>query len=432
MATARATARDAYIYAYPMIQHYSTLYKQIGNPKSKEYTGGVGVIRSYAEPSSPANHDVVTPNNDTPYSWLWLDLRAEPWILSVPAVPSNRYYVVQLVDLFTFNFAYIGVRSTGSAAGNFLLAGPDWHGSTPANVRQVIPSETSIVLALIRTQLNGLDDVDNVKAIQSQYKAQRLSSFEDTEAAISSAPISFIPYDEVKAQSSNFIEYLNWLLHFCQPPHENEIDLLQRFASIGVGPALPWNSATVHPTLLAAIEEGVAEAQAMLEDEISKTREANTLFGTREQMRNDYLKRAVGSAMGLYGNSLEEAWYGGIIGNGNTLKALYFSPGHLPPAKFFWSFTLYTLPDRYLYANSLQRYSIGDRTPNLNFSEDGSLTIYIGHMSPGGNTESNWLPAPAGSYSLIARIYGPQGAALDASWKLPDLQAPDQISETLA
>ena len=432
MVDARVTAREAFIYAYPMIQHYSTLYKHIGNPKAQEYTGGFGCIRSNADPSSPANHDVITPNNDTPYSWLWLDLRAEPWIFSVPAVTLDRYYSVQFIDLYTFNFAYIGVRSTGFAAGNYLITGPDWHGSKPANISQVFSSETSIVLALVRTQLNGPDDVVNVKAIQAQYKAEPLSSFEGTEAPIPSAPISFVPYDEVKAQSSNFIEYLNWLLKFCQPPHESEVTLRERFNSIGIGPGVPWKPAIVHPTLLAAIEEGVTEAQAFLEVEISKTVESNGLFGSREHLRNDYMARAVGAAMGLYGNSQEEAWYAGFVGDGNTLRAMHFSPGHLPPAKFFWSFTLYTLPDRYLYANERNRYSIGDRTPNLKISEDGSLTIYIGHQPPGSDRESNWLPAPAGNYSLVTRIYGPKSAALDGSWKLPDLQAADQIEGSLA
>ncbi len=431
---ARKTAREAYIYAYPMIQHYATMYKQVGSPNAKEYTGGFGAIRSYAEPSSPANHDIVSLSNDTPYSWLWLDLRAEPWILSVPTMPSDRYYVVQLIDLFTFNFAYVGVRTTGCAAGNFLISGPGWKGSAPSKISQVFESETSIVLALIRTELKGPDDVVNVKAIQGRYKAQPLSSFKGIEAPIPLAPISFIPYDEGNGQSENFIEYLNLLLQFCQPPHESEVALWQSFASLGIGPGLPWNAAAIYPPLLKAIKQGVAEAQALLEDGLpttldsdgfSKPLDASRLFGSRKDMRNDYLKRALGAAKGLYGNSKEEAWYGGFVGDGNTLGSLYFSPGHLPPARFFWSFTLYTLPYRYLYANERERYSIGDRTPNLNFSEDGSLTVYIGHASPGGDKERNWLPAPAGRYSLAARIYGPKAAVLDGSWELPRLRAVD-------
>ena len=119
------------------------------------------------------------------------------------------------------------------------------------------------------------------------------------------------------------------------------------------------------------------------------------LFGSRKQTKNDYLKRAVGAAMGLYGNSQEEAWYRGFVGDGNTLGTMHFHRDNLPPAKFLWSFTLYTLPKRYLYDNEKKRYSIGVRTPNLQYSNDGSLTIYIGHASPGTDKESNWLPAPA-------------------------------------
>src|ERR1700722_10159955 len=169
---ARAIAKEAYLYAFAMLENYQTWYKQAVDAKSPEYVGGFGKYRHYSEPFTPANHDVVTPNNDTPYSWAWLDLRAEPWVLSVPAVPKSRYYVVQWVDLFTQNFAYVRVRSTGFGAGSYLIAGPKWHGSKPAGIRQVFQAETEIVGTLTRTALNGPEDVPNVRAIQAQYKLQ--------------------------------------------------------------------------------------------------------------------------------------------------------------------------------------------------------------------------------------------------------------------
>ena len=132
--------------------------------------------------------------------------------------------------------------------------------------------------------------------------------------------------------------------------------------------------------------------------------------------------RDVAAMKGLYGNSLEEAWYGGYLGDGTTPSRVHFSKAELPPAKFFWSATLYTLPDRFLYANPLNRYSIGDRTKGLVYDQDGSLTISVGNTSPGKDKESNWLPAPAAKYSLVVRVYGPSEAAMTGKWRLPPLQ----------
>jgi hypothetical protein len=139
-AEAQAIARDAYIYSYAMMENYQTWRTQAVDKNSSGYVGGFNVFRHYSEPFTPDNKDIVTPNNDTPYSWAWLDLRAEPMVVSVPAFPKDRYYVMQWIDLFTQNFAYIGVRSTGFGAGNYMIAGPKWKGQKPAGIKQVFKS----------------------------------------------------------------------------------------------------------------------------------------------------------------------------------------------------------------------------------------------------------------------------------------------------
>ncbi|MDM0015581.1 DUF1254 domain-containing protein [Variovorax sp. J22P168] len=170
-AQARAIARDAYIYASAMLENYNTMYRQLADPAGREYVGGFGKFRHYSELYTPENHDVVTPNNDTPYSWAWLDLRAEPWVVSVPAVPNQRYYVQQWVDLFTYNFAYVGSRATGNGAGDYLIAGPKWKGPTPPGIREVFRSESDIVMTLMRTALDGEADVPAVRAVQAGHRA---------------------------------------------------------------------------------------------------------------------------------------------------------------------------------------------------------------------------------------------------------------------
>ncbi|WP_213953043.1 DUF1254 domain-containing protein [Variovorax sp. dw_954] len=404
-----------------MTEGYNTMYKQLSDPAGREYVGGFGRFRHYSEAFTPENRDIVTPNNDTPYSWAWLDLRAEPWVVSVPAVPGKRYYVQQWIDLFTHNFAYIGSRATGNQAGNYLFAGPRWKGETPPGIQQVFHSETDIVLSLTRTALNGPDDVEAVKAVQAGMKLQPLSSFLKTAAPPAAPTIALPPYDVAKARSRDFIGYLNFLLQFTQPPHPSEVDLMKRFATIGIGPGLPFDATKLPPATLAAIDDGVSDAKEALAAKSKVTLSSNGIFGSRAELKNDYLIRAVAAEKGLYGNSLAEAWYGGYLGDGSKLSTIHFAPGQLPPARFFWSMTLYTLPDRFLYANPLKRYSIGDRTQGLKRDADGGLTLYLGHASPGAEKESNWLPTPEGRYSAVGRIYGPSEAAMNGTWKLPPL-----------
>ena len=296
-------------------------------------------------------------------------------------------------------------------------------GPKPAGIRQVFKSETDIVGTLTRTALAGPEDVANVKALQAQYKLQPLSAFLGLPAPPPAPTIDFPPYDKEKAHTHDFVGYLNFLLQFAMPPHPSEIAIRERFAQIGIAPGLAWDASKRDPVLLAAIDAGVKDAQDAIAAQAAKTLSSNGLFGSRDVLKTDFVTRDVGAMKGLYGNSLEEAWYGGYVGDGTKPSVIHFSKANLPPARFFWSATLYTLPDRLLFANPRNRYSIGDRTKGLVYGADGSLTIYVGSTSPGKDKESNWLPAPAAKYSLVARVYGPSEAAMTGQWQLPPLQA---------
>jgi hypothetical protein len=197
---------------------------------------------------------------------------------------------------------------------------------------------------------------------------------------------------------------------------------MERFARIGIAPGKVFDAGAVDPATLKAIDQGVSDAQTDMQRAAKTTLSSNGLFGSRAALGNDYMKRAIAAEKGLYGNSIEEAWYGGYVGDGKKLTQIHFTKENLPPARFFWSVTLYTLPDRFLYENPLQRYSIGDRTKGVTYDKDGGLTLYIGHDSPGPDRESNWLPAPAGPYSAVGRIYGPGPAAVAGKWTLPPAQ----------
>jgi hypothetical protein len=418
----RAIAKEAYLYGFAMMESYGTWYPQAAVRSSPTFVGGFNVFRHYATTFTPDNKDIVTPNNDTPYSWAWLDLRAEPVVVSVPEVPADRYYVLQCIDLFTYNMAYIGSRATGNGAGNYLFVGPLWNGAAPPGFDKVFRSETQIVGILGRTQLKNPGDVENVKKVQAGYRITPLSAFAKTPPPPAPAGLLFPPYDKAKAGTHDFIGYLSFLLSLAEPPHPREAALRKRFEAIGIVPGRTWDASKVDSGTLAAIDAGVKDAQGELKAKVDVTHGSNGLFGSRVVLGENYLMRDVAAAMGLFGNDLEEAWYGGWVGDGTKVLQMRFAKGQLPPAKFFWSATLYTLPDRFLYANPLKRYSIGDRTEGLQADADGSLTIYVGHASPGAGRESNWLPAPAGPYSLVVRVYGPSEAARTGAWKLPPLE----------
>jgi hypothetical protein len=422
---AQAIAKEAFIYAYPMLFNYKTLYQQTQDRSSKAYIGGFGKFRHYSQVYGPDNKEIVTPNNDTPYSWAWLDLRREPWVLSVPKVPDDRYYVFQWIDLYTYNFAYVGSRATGNGVGHYLLAGPSWNGPTPPGIDKVFKSETDLILTLGRTALNGPSDVGHVVRIQDQYGLTPLSRFEHTTPPPGVASVTFPKWDEVRATSVDFIGYLNFLLQFTQPPNPSETELMQRFAKIGIAPGKPFDVSKLDPATREALERGVTDGKQVLAAAEKSTTGSFGLFGSRDDLKSDYMTRAVAAAMGIYGNTKEEAVYVGYRVDANNKQlvgaqpyVLHFDKKDLPPAKFFWSMTLYDLPGRHLVANPIDRYSIGDRTKHLKYGADGSLDLYVQHESPGKGKETNWLPAPTGAYTLIMRIYGPNAEVLNGTWQL--------------
>ena len=421
-------AKEAFIYAYPMLYGYKTLQEQTQDQFAPGYIGGFGRFRHYSETYTPDDKDIVTPNNDTPYSWAWLDLRAEPWVLTVPDVPEDRYNVLQWFDLYTFNFAYVGVRATGHARGSYLFAGPHWEGETPAGINQVFHSETDIIGTLTRTGSNGPDDAPNVRALQQQYVLQPLSEFAGGRPPAPAPLIHWPSWNEERALSADFISYLNFLLQFTEPD-PSETELLARFATIGIGAGLTFDRTKVPAETLAAIEAGAAAGLQELEAEVTKVPGSSGLFGSRAFMKNDYKKRALGAMIGIYGNSIEEAYYSsfavdaaGALLDGENAYKLRFPSGGLPPVDLFWSMTMYGLPDRQLVANEIKRYSIGDRTAGLVTAEDGSLTLYIQHDRPEGDEAANWLPAPAGPFFMVGRFYGPQSGLIDGSYAIPKVE----------
>ncbi|SFO86025.1 Uncharacterized conserved protein [Mesorhizobium sp. NFR06] len=429
---ARAIAKQAYIYGYPMVDGYRILHAYFINRKSPEFKGPWNQLVNIPRVYTPDDKAVQTPNSDTPYSMIGLDLRAEPIVLTVPSMEKDRYFSIQLVDLYTYNFDYIGSRTTGNDGGSFLIAAPGWKGKPPKGVTKVIRSQTELVLGIYRTQLFRPGDLDNVKKIQAGYKAEPLSAFLGQPAPAAAPAIDFtkplVP-DQQKTSPQVF-NILNFVLQFCATD-PSETDLMARFAKIGVSAGKAFDVNTLSSNMKTAIEQGTADAWAELANLKKKidAREVTSgdLLGTREHLKNNYLYRMAGAVLGIYGNSKEEAMYpvytvdseGQTLDGGNRYT-VHFTPDQLPPANAFWSLTMYDLPSSLLVANPINRYLLNKSMLSQFVKDaDGGLTFYIQNQSPGDAEEANWLPAPKGPFMVVMRLYWPKPQALDGSWKQP-------------
>jgi hypothetical protein len=431
----RAIAREAYIYGFPMVETYKTLYKQAIDKTSPDYKAPLNRLGHSRTVATPEDKFVVTPNSDTPYSFAWLDLRAEPMVITLPKIEPNRYYSVQLVDLYTHNFGYLGTRSFGSEGGDFLIAGPGWQGEKPPGVRAVIPCETQILYALFRTQLFNPGDLRKVHQIQDAYQVRPLNLYLGNAATNAAPAVDWPPLADGMSESVQVFSYLNFLMQFC-PTHPSENEMMARFAKLGIGAGKPFSGLELAPETKKAMEEGIAAFWQ--EDFAGFMKRVNAgevtsgdIFGTREFLKNNYLYRFGGAKLGLFGLSREEALYfpyfvdaqGDKLDGAKNRYVLRFEKGQLPPAGAFWSLTMYDGPTQLLVANSLNRYLLNSTMlDSFQFGADGSLTFTVQKDSPGAGKEANWLPAPDGPFYCILRIYMPQPAVYNGQWQQPPLQ----------
>jgi hypothetical protein len=432
---ARKLAKEAYIYGFPLVDGYRVMYAYYVDKTNKEYKGTWNQVHSTARVYTPADVAVQTPNSDTPYSMAGLDMRAEPIVLTVPAIEKNRYFSIQLVDAYTFNFAYVGSRATGNGGGSFMIAGPDWKGRTPPGITKVLRCETRLALAIYRTQLFGPEDLDNVKKIQAGYTAQPLSAFLRQAAPKAVPAIDFMKplTPETQKTSLDFFNVLNFVLQFC-PTVPSEKTLMQRFARIGVGAGKTIDStklgAETRDAMVAGMADAWAEYNKFKKEKVDTNKvTSGDMFGTRAFLKNNYLFRMAGAVIGIYGNSKEEAMYpffnygsDGKALDGSKRYTVRFAPGQLPPAKAFWSLTMYKMPESLLVANPINRYLVNSpMLPQFKKDPDGGYTFFVQSDSPGKDKEANWLPAPKGPFMVVCRIYWPSETVLSGKWKQPPM-----------
>ncbi|MGQ9408110.1 DUF1254 domain-containing protein [Mycolicibacterium gilvum] len=437
-AEARAIAKDAYAYGFPLVDNYRVQYSYFVDKEDPEYKGGWNQIHNTARLYTPEDKAIQTPNSDTPYSFVGADLRTEPLVLTVPPIQQDRYYSLQFIDGYTYNFAYVGSRTTGNGGGTYLLAGPGWQGEKPEGVDEVIRSDTELAFVLYRTQLLGPSDLDGVKDVQAGYQVAPLSVFLNQPSPEPAPAIDFVPplTPDQQRTSPQFFEILNFALRYA-PVLPQEQALRDRFATIGIGPDGDYDADALTPEMRAAVEAGMADAwteyDTFKKDKV-ETGEVTSaqFFGTREDLKDNYLYRMAGAVLGIYGNTAAEAIYPAAFNDaagapltGANNYVYRFAPGQLPPVNAFWSLTMYELPGSVLVANPMNRYLISSTMlPSLVRDPDGGYTFTVQNASPGIEKESNWLPAPKGPFGLVLRLYWPKPDALNGTWTAP---APEKV-----
>jgi len=446
--TELSLAAEAHLFGYPLVYNLKTM---IGHAAGKFPTGAPVNTFGHAKALLGPDVEFVAPNNDTLYSVLMGDVTREPLVLHLPDT-SGRYYVMQFVDAWTNNFAYLGRRATGTDEGLFLLAGPDWTGEVPQGMT-LVQSPTNVFAIVGRVAVEGESDVPDVLALQKEIWVSPLSLYPEI-PDVSQREFGdwdLAPFDKRLGDELKLWEQMRaWMKLF--PPPAAEQGYIQKFESLGL---LADESPYIDPApaLAETLKSGAVEFRDFLEATISKSSEViepvngwmiplhlfdynldyfriGTIDSSKwkfEDRAEAFFMRALAARAGLWGNHAYEAVYptADLDGNGDQLVGEHQYVLHLeelPPVDAFWSLTMYRPPEFYLVDNPINRYSIGDRTPGLTYNEDGSLDIYLQHDSPGSEKESNWLPAPEGPFRAAIRMYQPREAVLDGSYVLPPIR----------
>ena len=434
---AQQIAYDAAVYGFPLV--IMDLTRQVFTAVPAPMADGAPVNQFGNKKTFPdaTFTNVVNPNADTLYSSAWIDTAKEPVILSVPDT-QGRYYVMQVMNLWTDVFASPGPRTTGTGAGNFALTGPNWSGKLPEDITEM-KSSTRWIWIIGRIACAGPSDYENVWKLQDQLKLTPLSAWGTSYAPPTNVPVD--PGANRKVSPLNQLLALDASTYFncvCQlmvenPPYEADAPLLASMARIGIKTGTDYKSyfAGLDDGVKSAIQTGYQYALAQIPAAtIGNMQNGWQLpYGTGNY-GTDYVLRAAAAYRGLGANLVDDAFYASASTSSDGAKfssdkkyVIHFNEDEIPPVNGFWSISLYN--EKILFAaNPINRYCLGSLSdPPLIKNPDGSIDIYIQRDSPDSAKMSNWLPAPAsGSFSLTLRLYWPQKPVLDKSWVPPAVQ----------
>jgi len=430
-------AVDAYIYGYPLVTMEFTRRVMTNGAAPAGTHAPMGQFLRMREYPNAKFRDVTAPNADTLYSTAWLDLQAEPFILSIPDM-GDRYFLMPMLSGWTDVFAVPGTRTTGNRAQVFAITGPDWSGALPDGVKE-LKAPTNMVWILGRTYCTGTpEDYKACHAVMNKYDLRPLSAFGKD---YTPPPAKVDPTVDAKTAVREQVHKLDGATYFAllatlmkdNPAAKADGPMLEKLSQLGFTPGKSFDAATLAPAAAAAIAEApkMAQQQIMGHFKDAGTLENGWTFTTKAGIYGtDYLQRAFITAIGLGANRPQDAVYPtsttdaeGKKYNGANKYVIHFEKDYTPPANAFWSITMYDA-DYFFVDNPLNKYTVSPRNnPKLN--DDGSLDVYIQNESPGSEKEANWLPAPKGDFVLMMRLYWPKETTpsiIDGTWKVPPVK----------
>jgi len=436
----RDLARQAAIYLFPLYEMYRVRWNATLSDANRFRQR---LNRFFHVPVLANEHSraVTTPNNDTLYSSAWLELSGGPLFLTVPPM-GQHYYSYAFMDLFTDNFAYVSHRLNGPAPGPHMIVGPKWQGDAQSGVT-LVRSPTASVWLLGRLLVGGPEDLDAVRALQQRAlletpdmrNERRIVETRElmSQRAIAPAePVADWPAPNPSQPFDLFDVGLRALGESPLGPHD--LDFVQRLAPLRLRPGFKFDARSFSEPERLAIQQGIADAHAAIRS-AGGGFGATTISGWSYAAANignfgdDYLYRAQIALYGLAALELAEAAYMscGVDAEGRPLDGshrytLTFPAGGLPPAKAFWSLSMYEVAGdgrAFFTANPISRFAIGDRTRGLKYAADGSLEICLQRKKPAADKEANWLPAPDGPMRLTLRAYEPAPAILEGRYRVP-------------
>ena len=436
-----ALALEAYAFAYPLVTMELTRRVFTNVAQVEGTRGPMGHIIPLREYPTAAFRDVTAPNADTLYTTAFFDVGKEPWVLGIPAMDDDRYALFPMLDGWTNVFQVPGKRTTGTAAQTYAITGPGWEGKLPDGVVEY-RSPTSLVWLLGRIYCTGTpEDYAAVHALQDQFKLMPLSAWGTDWTAPAGTVDPKIDMKTPVRDQVNALNVTEYFTLFCQlmkanPPAEADAPMIEKLAAIGIVPGQDFDASKLNADFAKRIPQlGYDRVMLHFKDSDGDMKNVNGwgftlktgLYGT------DYLQRALITAFGLGANRPQDAVYptslkqpGGLLGHdyqGSEKYVLTFKKGQLPPAKGFWSLTMYDA-NYFFVENPINRYSISERQP-LKANSDGSVDLLIQHESPGADKELNWLPAPKDKFLLMMRLYWPEESdpsILNGSWAIPEVK----------
>jgi hypothetical protein len=433
----QSAGRTAYIWGWPLVN----MAKRAADFAKAPEPGLLGGIIAIAfgrnamltDYISAEQHFIACPNQDVVYGSGFYELDKGPIVVQVPDF-GDRFWVYALYDARTDEFSEIG-QQYRTKPGFYLMVGPNWKGETPAGIAGVVRSSTSLAFSIPRIFMDDTEaDRKAIQPLLDQVVFYPQSEFDGKMKTKdwSKLPVFPAPKSSGKGETSwvnpeTFFEELPAVMKNV-PPLPGEEGLYNWIGSL-------LTAAENDPAIKKTLKEtAVAAEREMIEPFLQwKYNGRPAGNGWNSPVNNakwgtDYLNRTATAKSNMYDNRPEETKYiytdddsQGEQLSGNNSYEITFAKGQVPPVKGFWSLTLYN--DLHLFnQNALKRYSLGTKNKNLKYNTDGSLTLYAGAKSPGKDKENNWLPAPAGTFSLYLRAYWPENAILDGTWKAPKVQ----------